>query len=200
MLGGRVVAALAPRHRVITYAHRWPDGGLLESIEASRPDWVVNCIKGGWAENADLPHRLAERFRLIQPSTDAVSEDTEYGRSKAAGEAGTVIRCGIVDPDGGLLARVRAVPIFEADTARHWNGITALAWAGVAEAVMDGTLTDPLIVPGSPPVSIHDLAVEACYAFGWRTEVVARITQGPDRVLWPTLEMPPIADQLAAYR
>ena len=201
MLGSRVVAALAPRHSVVTFGHRWPES-LLDAVEVARPDWVINAIRGGWSENADLPHALAERFpgNLIQPSSDAAGEDTDYGRSKASGEAGVTIRCGIVDPAGGLLARVRDASIFKADTAKHWNGITALAWAGVAESVIRGELTGPLIIPGSPPVSIHTLAVEACRAFGWRTEVEPRETLGPDRVLTPTLEMPPIADQFAAYR
>ena len=202
MLGSRVVAALAPRHHVITFEHRYVygDPGLfLDAVAAAHADWVINCISGPPVVLQDLPHELAARFRLIQPSSDAVFEDTPYGRAKAKGEAGTVIRCGLVDPAGGLLAKVRDAAIFQADTAKHWNGVSALAWAGVAESVIRGELTGPLIIPGSPPVSIHTLAVEACRAFGWRTEVEPRETLGPDRVLTPTLEMPPIADQLAAY-
>ena len=66
MLGTRVVAALAPRHQVVTFAHRWPDD-LVDAVEVARPDWVINCIRGDWSANADLPHALAERFpgRLI---------------------------------------------------------------------------------------------------------------------------------------
>ncbi len=203
MLGSRVVAALAPRHHVITFSHRyqWPDSGpYLDAIEAWAPDWVINCTSGGAHVWGMLPRELAFRgFRLIQPSTDAIAEESQYAAWKRMGEHGTVIRCGIVDPDGGLLAKVRDADIFRADGLPHWNGITALAWAGVAERVIDGSLGGPLIVPGSPPTSIHDLAVEACYAFRWRTEVVMRPTEGPDRVLAPTLEMPPIRDQLRAY-
>lgn len=207
MLGSRVVAALAPRHHVITFGHRWPDW-LGPAIEAARPDWVIHCART-WDPDADVTFTadIARRLRgrVIYPSSDAVGEPTGYGAAKAEEEDevlrqdGTAIRCGIVDPDGGLLARVRAADIFRADTRPHWNGITALAWAGVAERVITDDLSG-LVVPGSPPTSIHDLAVEACHAFGWRTEVVMRATEGPDRVQRPTLWMPPIRDQLAAYR
>jgi hypothetical protein len=199
MLGSRVVAALATRHHVVTFAHRWPES-LIHAVEVARPDWVVNCIRGDWSANADLPYALAGRFpgNLIQPSTDAIGEDTEYARSKAEGECGTVIRCGIVDPAGGLLAKVRDAGTFHA-TADGWNGITALAWAGIAEAVIRGDLTGPLIIPGSPPVSVLRLAQVACRVFGWQTEIVPAPATGLDRVLTPTMQMPPIGDQLMAY-
>lgn len=205
MLGSRLVSVLPARYHVITFAHRWPDG-LLDAVEVARPDWIINCVSGGVREWRDLPAELADRFRarVIQPGTDAVGEPTPYGQSKATAEAavlsgdGTVIRCGIVDPAGGLLAQIRKSSRFDADTAPHWNGITALAWAGVAERVMDGDLSG-LVVPGSPPISIHDLAVEACHRWRWRVDIAPRPTQGPDRVQRPTLAMPHIRDQFAEY-
>ena len=205
MLGSRLVSVLPRRFHVITFAHRWPDG-LLDAIDVARPDWIINCISGGVLEWHDLPAELAVRFRarVIQPSTDAAGELTEYAQAKALADAevlqrdGTVIRCGIVDPAGGLLAQIRKSSRFDADTALHWNGITALAWAGVAERVMDGDLSG-LVVPGSPPTSIYQLAADACRVFGWKTDLAPRPTQGPDRVQRPTLWMPPIADQLAEY-
>lgn len=196
MLGRRVVQVLARSHHVITFSHRYP-GGLIEAVEAAQPDWVVNCISGGWLELAVLPHELAARFRLIQPSTDAIGEDTDYARAKAAGEAGTVIRCSIVDPDGGLLAKVRDAGEFVA-TTDLWNGITALAWAGVADRIIRGDLDGPLIIPGSPPVTIDTLASTACRIFGWWTKVTQR-GRTHDRALVPTLLMPPITDQLRGY-
>lgn len=206
MLGRRIVASLPSRFHVFTFAHRWPDG-LLEAVEHARPDWVVNAIGGGVPEWADLPRELGRRFgpRVVQPSTDAIWEDTAYARAKAWAELGVletgghVVRCAIVDPAGGLLRAVGTAGTFHADTAPHWNGITALAWAGVAEQVMDGRLSG-LVVPGAPPTSIHDLALAAVRIFDWPTRVVPRDTQGPDRVQRPTLVMPPIADQLAEYR
>lgn len=205
-LGSRLVSVLPARYHVITFAHRWPDG-LLEAVEVARPDWIINCISGGVREWQWLPAELAIRFRarVIHPSTDAIDEVTEYAQAKALADAevlqrdGTVIRCGIVDPAGGLLARIRNSSRFDADTAPHWNGITALAWAGVAERVMDGDLSG-LVVPGSPPTSIYQLAADACRIFGWKTDVAPRPTQGPHRLQQPTLWLPPIADQLAEYR
>jgi hypothetical protein len=200
MLGSRLVSVLPARYHVVTFSHRWP-GGLLDAIEAARPDWIINAISGTWEEWATLPGDLHARFpgRLIQPSTDAIGEDTDYARAKAVGEVGeAVIRCSIVDPAGGLLRQVYRSTTFHADTAPHWNGITALAWAGVADLVMSGQVSG-LVIPGSPPTSIHTLATAAVRTFGWPTRVVPRETQGPDRVQVPTLEMPPIAHQLAEY-
>lgn len=200
MLGSRVVSVLPSRFHVITFGHRWP-GGLLDAIEVARPHWIINAISGGVPEWADLPRQLAARFpgRLIQPSTDAISEDTEYAAAKRAGEAGeAVIRCGIVDPAGGLLGRIRCSRYFTADTAPHWNGISALAWSDVAVQVMDGRLSG-LIIPGSPPTSILGLATDACEVFGWPTVLAGRPTEGPDRVQQPTLWLPAIREQLARY-
>ena len=205
MLGSRLVSVLPARYHVITFAHRYPDG-LLDAIDIARPDWIINAISGGVPEWQWLPAELAIRFRarVIHPSTDAIGELTEYAQAKALADAevlqhdGTVIRCSIVDPAGGLLARIRRSSRFDADTAPHWNGITALAWAGVAERVMEGSLSG-LVVPGSPPISIHDLAAEACHRWRWKVDIAPRPTQGPDRVLRPTLVMPHIRDQFAEY-
>ena len=205
MLGSRLVSVLPAKCHVITFAHRWP-GGLIEAVDAARPDWVINCISGGFPEWLRLPQDLAPTFRgrLIQPSTDAAGELTVYGLAKAEAEhavldqGGTVIRCGIVDPAGGLLARIRKSSRFDADTAPHWNGITALAWAGVAERVMSGDL-EGLVVPGSPPISILDLAVEACHRWRWKVDLAPRPTWGPDRTQRPTLFLPHIRDQFAEY-
>lgn len=205
MLGSRLVSVLPARFHVITFAHRWPDG-LIEAVEAARPDWVINCISGGVPEWQDLPRELGRTFRgrLIQPSTDAVWEDTPYAKAKGWAEAGVietgghVIRCGIVDPAGGLLARIRKSSRFDADTAPNWNGITALAWAGVAELVMSGDL-EGLIVPGSPPISIHDLAAEACHCWRWKVDIAPRPTRGLDRVQVPTVLLPHIRHQFAEY-
>ena len=199
MLGARLVAALAPRFHVITYAHRWPER-LVDAVEVTDPDWVINAIRGGWSENAELPHAIAARFpgRLIQPSSDAVCEDTDYGRAKAAGEAGIVIRCGIVDPEAGLLARIRTARTWAGHTEGWWNGVTALAFTGIVERVMAGSLTGDLIIPASPAVTGLGLARAAVDVFGWPTTLIG-VSGGMDRRLTPTIEMPPIRDQLAAY-
>ena len=84
---------------------------MLEWLDAIGPEWVIDCMGAVdgflWYVNAVFPHRIAERHRLIYPSTDHYLDDTPYAASKRNGEDGTVIRCAIVDPDGGMLARAR---------------------------------------------------------------------------------------------
>ena len=171
---------------------------LLTVLGQCEPDWVINCIgrtSGDdlWTVNATLPHRLAHRWRLIQPSTDHVWDDTEYARSKRLGEAGHVIRCAIVDPDGGMLARAR-----EGDTVgelyREWNGITARAWAAVAADIIELGWTGT-IIPGSPTVSHYELLETAREVFGWKTRTIPSKTR-----IWragaPNLMLAPIDVQL----
>lgn len=176
------------------------DDPLLAWLERMHPDWVINCagaIEGEpdlWIVNALLPHRI--RHRLIQPSTDHVWDDTEYARSKRLGEKGHVIRCAIVDPDGGLLARAR-----KSDTVgehgREWNGITARAWAGVAKDITEERLTG-IVMPGSPTITHHDLLYTARKVFGWETRTIPTWNTKWLAVK-PTLMLPPIADQLREY-
>jgi hypothetical protein len=175
---------------------------LLGWLEGIGPDWVIDCAgaTGGepdlWAVNAILPHRIAHRWRLIQPSTDHVFDDTEYARSKRLGEAGTVIRCAIVDPDGGMLARA-AVKDTVGQVWREWNGITARAWADIAGSVIAGNLSGT-ITPGTPTITHHDLLVLARTIFGWPTRTLTAL--GPR---WaapvPSLMLAPIEEQLRAY-
>lgn len=176
---------------------------LLEALEQASPDWVINCAGAlydepdMWTVNAVLPHRLAHRWRLIQPSTDHVWDDSEYARSKRLGECGHVIRCAIVDPDGGMLARAR-----EGDTVgsvnREWNGVSTKWWARIAREIIEGRYTST-VMPGSPTISHFDLLETARRTFGWRTvtkpERLRRWLASP-----PSVMLPPIAEQLAEYQ
>lgn len=201
MLGRRVLERFPD---ALTFTERYIGAGddpLLAALERAQPDWVINCIgttqpSAMWLVNATLPRRLASRFRLIQPSTDHITDDTDYAASKRWGQVGNVIRCAIVDPDGGMLARARLGDTI-GETAREWNGITAKAWAEVAALIMEGRLTG-LVVPGSPTITHYDLLETARRIFGWRTRTVR--TEG--RHWWaevPTFPMPPIEVQLAEY-
>lgn len=178
------------------------DDPLLSYLDKLRPDWVINCAGATdhesdmWKVNAMLPHRLARSYRLIQPSTDHIWDDTDYARSKRLGECGHVIRCAIVDPEGGMLARARKGDTL-GEHGREWNGITARAWADIAADIIDGKLTGT-VLPGSPTISHYELLETARRVFGWQT----RTTPGYLRK-WmagkPNLEMPPIEEQLRAY-
>jgi hypothetical protein len=173
---------------------------LLEWLDKTDPDWVIDCagaIEGEpdlWIVNALLPHRI--RQRLILPSTDHVWDDTEYARSKRLGERGHVIRCAIVDPDGGMLARARGMDTV-GEHGREWNGITARTWAKVAEDIIDGKLTGT-VLPGSPTITHHDLLWTARKVFGWKTRTIPT-WHTKWQAVKPNLMLPPIADQLAEY-
>jgi dTDP-4-dehydrorhamnose reductase len=202
MLGRRVLEAFPG---AITFEQRYVGtlhDPLLEAIEEADPDWVINCIGALydepdlWTVNALLPHRLDYRWRLIQPSTDHVWDDTDYARSKRLGEAGHVIRCAIVDPEGGLLARAR-----EGDTTgltqRQWNGITARWWARIARDVMAGRYTS-IVTPGSPTISHFDMLETARRTFGWTTRTLPSPTPRWQATP-PSVLLPSIAEQLAEY-
>lgn len=176
------------------------DDPMLAYLDRLAPDWVINCAGATgsepdlWIINAILPHRI--RWPLIQPSTDHLWDDTEYARSKRLGEAGRVIRCAIVDPDGGMLARCREQDT-DGSTEREWNGVTARTWARLAREVIRGKLATPLL-PGSPTISHHALQETARAVFGWTTRT--RPVRGPRWTTYrPTLMLTPIADQLAEY-
>lgn len=174
---------------------------LIAYLDRLAPDWVVNCAGATaaepdlWLVNGLLPHRI--RWPLIQPSTDHIDDDTEYARSKRLGETGHVIRCAIVDPDGGLLARARERDT-EGETLRQWNGITAKAWADLAARIIEGKLGG-LVVPGSPTITHYGLLELARNLFGWWGTVIQPVPGRAWRAPTPTLEMPPIETQLAAY-
>jgi dTDP-4-dehydrorhamnose reductase len=175
---------------------------LLEEVERIGPDWIIDCAGATndepdmWAVNAILPWRLHRIAPLIQPSTDHVWDDTEYARSKRLGECGHVIRCAIVDPEGGLLARARDRDTY-GESFRQWNGITAKSWARLTVDIMEGRLTGT-VIPGSPTISHFDLLETARAVFGWKTRTVKQRTR-----VWyatpPSVLLPPIETQLREY-
>jgi dTDP-4-dehydrorhamnose reductase len=209
MLGRRVVEEFTDSatffDQPLTFDERYSGelhDPLLDAIEAADPDWIIDCIGATydepdmWSVNAVLPHRLAHRWRTIVPSTDHVWDDTDYARSKRLGETGHVIRCAIVDPDGGILARAR-----EGDTHgsvnREWNGITTKWWARIAREIIEGRYTST-VVPGSPTIKHFDLLEIARRTFGWTTKTLVDRSHH-----WhaskPSVMLPPIEEQLAEY-
>lgn len=174
---------------------------LIAELDRIGPDWVVNCIGAThsdddiWIVNALLPHRI--EWPLVQPSTDHVWDDTPYAKSKRLGEVGQVIRCAIVDPEGGMLARAREDDT-HGDSAREWNGITAKTWANLAADVMAGTVATPLH-PGSPTISHQCLLETARRVFRWPTLTLPVRGDRPWKTYQPNLICPPIEDQLREY-
>lgn len=188
---------------VATTALRYDGTGALVDWAAEHPV-VVNCIvakAGPYAEmlavNARLPHDLAGRTRLIQPGTDAAWSDGPYAETKILGEAGTVIRCSLVD--------IEHQPAI-AYTDWTWNGITPLAWADIAWRV---ATSEPrpywAIVPQSPTVTRAELAGIVARLFGRPRPTMVASGRPKDRATvtgpWDEpVAMPPIEAQLIRYR
>lgn len=201
MLGRRVMERFPEAVPIMLRSTGSLHDPMLDLLERIDPDWVINCagaVDGEadmWSVNAMLPHRIAHRWRLIQPSTDHVDDDTEYARSKRLGEAGVVIRCAIVDPDGGTLARARRQDT-EGQRLREWNGITARAWAKVAEDLIGAD--DGVYVAGSPTMSHAEMLTAARLVMGWPTRTI-EVDGREWRAPVPDILLPAIDLQLRAY-
>jgi dTDP-4-dehydrorhamnose reductase len=181
--------------------------------------------------NTDLPLHLGRRLRpgqrLIHASTDGVFAGTRghyatfddadatdaYGWSKALGEAvaargrAWVIRTSIIGPDlgggHGLLGwLLRQNGKATGYTNHRWNGITTLAWAGLAARIIaePGSFPAPLLQAGSTiPVTKCELLRAISRAWPHPIEIVeAAAPEAVDRTLVPDVDLGPIADQLAA--
>lgn len=186
MLGSVVARYLAEHgHEVLTFDARYPDG-LIDAVAAAHPARVINCIKGGWAENAALPAHLEQLgLSVVQPSTDAVAEDSDYARSKLAGERGMVIRSGLVDIHGQ--PRV----VFPEWTC---NPLTPLEWARLAAAYVEEGVTEH----GGYPIDRYSLAVMVADIFGGEPPILGH-AEPRSRVLDVTHRRY-IRDALLEYR
>lgn len=186
MLGSVVARYLnEQRHEVLVFGERYPDG-LIAALNEAQPSCVVNCISGGWPENAGLPSEL-DTWPLIQPSTDAIGEDSEYARSKAAGERGLSIRAGIVD-----ITRQHRVAYPE------WtcNPLTPLEWARLAERQL--LRADGVQEHGGYPIDRYSLAVMVADIFGTEPPILGH-AEPRSRVMAVTHKRY-IRDALLEYR
>lgn len=149
-------------------------------------DYIVNCIR---PDNIGLTFGMAESGPLIQPSTDAISEDSEYARTKRIIELApcVVIRCGIVDitrqPEMGY---------------RNWlcNPLTPLEWIDYAWERRD---QPGLHVTGRETVSRYEVARLVAEVFdrplphpAWHPIHLNRVQ--------PRDDYPPLRDALIEYR
>jgi dTDP-4-dehydrorhamnose reductase len=180
--------ALLPQHLAATV-------GAIPVIHAS-----TDCVydgKRGW-------YAVGEPPSAVDP----------YGLSKRLGEAcagsgAIVLRTSIVGPSAGagrgllgwFLGQHNEV---DGWVDHMWNGITTLAWAQIAASVVEGLAT---IGPGihqptcREAVSKCDLLHLFADTFNHRIEIRPVETGSPcDRTLIPTIDMPPLAEQLRALR
>lgn len=164
--------------------------GMLGSVVARRwselgdSDHVINCIR---PDDLLLSYRLS---RLIQPSTDAIAEDTDYAATKRQLEriAGAVtIRSGLVD-----ITRQPTIAY------RNWlcNPLTPLEWADLAWQHRD----EPGVhVEGRETVSRYDVATLVAELWGRPMPIPAQAPEPLSRVQ-PGGRWPPLRDALIAYR
>jgi nucleoside-diphosphate-sugar epimerase len=191
MLGRVVTRRFAEKGaRVITTEMRHT---LALVAWARHADLIVNCAyePGDWETNAVLPVLLGRAGRLIQPSSDAVNEDTPLGAEKRMAETarGVVIRCSIIGskppPPVGY-------------TNWTWNGITTLAWANVAWMLRE---SEPeTVVPGTEPITRYDLYRTVAAVYGYQAPKARKTKQPVDRALDVTMPMHPIREQLEELR
>ena len=156
---------------------------------AAEADLVVNCARGSFLVDALLPLHLGERSRLIQPSTDALQEDTPYALAKRIAERARalIIRTSLIGSDP---------PPPVGYTTWTWNGITTLAWADFAWAHREET---GVLTPASDAISRYDLYCAVAETFG-HAPPQPLATARRDRLLPPTHHLGPIQVQLLELR
>lgn len=160
---------------------------------ARHADLIVNCAyePDSWETNAVLPILLARAGRLIQPSTDAINEDTPYAAEKRMAESAhaVIIRCSVVGskppPEVGY-------------TNWTWNGITTLTWANIAWLHRDGL--PELVTPGTEPITRYELYQAVAAVYGYQKPAPEAASEARDRTLAVTWPMHPIREQLEELR
>lgn len=178
-------------------------GGLLGSVVARRwrelgAEWsdictaehIINCV---YPDSYALLEALPKP-RVIQPSTDAIDEDTTYAATKrevermVSVEGGLVLRSGLVDP--------RRQP----DVAyANWlvNPLTPLEWADLAWELRAFSGVHP---DGRETLSKYSVAVAVADAFDLARPAAAMAPTTRYRLQRPSREWPLIADAIAAWR
>jgi len=166
---------------------RWQELGATP--DDADPEYVVNCTR---PDDFLLAERIAETARLIQPSTDAIAEASDYARGKRILEripGAVIIRAGLVD------IRQRHETAY-----RNWrcNPLTPLEWADFAWSVKD---RPGLHTAGRECVSRHQVASLVAFLWdhpqpipGWAETPLSRMVDNE------TAESPPLVDALIEYR
>lgn len=168
---------------------RWIELGASPRLTGEPADYVVNCVR---PDDFLLSERIAETARLIQPSSDAINEDTDYARGKRILEripGAVIIRAGLVD--------IRRQPSI---AYRNWrcNPLTPLEWADLAWDVKD---RPGLHTAGRESLSryqVADLVAELwdlpAPVPSWADVPLSRLVDN-ERAEWP-----PLRDALGEFR
>jgi hypothetical protein len=165
---------------------RWAELGA-EMTTAADAEYVINCIR---PDDLVLSERLSETSCLIQPSTDAIAEDSNYAVTKRLLERipAVTIRSGLVD--------IKRQPV---RGYRNWlcNPLTPLEWADLAWDLRD---RPGVHVAGREPVSRHLVASLVGYLWEMPQPVPDWADAPLSRVQPQDQEWPPLAEALMEYR
>lgn len=163
---------------------RWAQLGASRSATA---EFVINCIR---PDDPIVSERLAETRRLIQPSTDAIAEFSDYAVGKRLLERlpAVTIRAGIVDVG-------RQPPV--AFTNWACNPVTPLEWAEYAYELREVPGVHPL---GREAVSRYDVARLVAQVWDLQRPIEARAPVELGRVQPSTVSLPPLEFALRRYR
>lgn len=159
---------------------RWAELGLADE------PYVINCVRPDDLHLSDL---LASQGGLIQPSTDAIAEDSPYAAGKRYIEQlpdTVVVRSGIVD--------IRNQP---AIAYRNWlcNPLTPLEWADYAASVR----TEPGVhAIGREPLTRFAVARTVADVFDMPPPTA--VDGEPLDRLQPVGDFPPLRDALIEFR
>jgi hypothetical protein len=170
---------------------RWEElGGHVALYGEPEAEYVVNCVQ---PDDVLLSERLAERYRLIQPSTDAIAEDTDYARTKRILErtpGAVIIRAGIVD------IRPERQPSI---AYRNWscNPLTPLEWADAAWLLRD---RPGLHILGREPVSRFQVTDTVARLWDYPAPVPSWSEVPLHRVQESRAKYPPLSEALAEFK
>lgn len=168
---------------------RWQDHGSRHTPVAFA-QYIVNCVyPDDWRLLTMLP--LA---KVIQPSTDAIAEDSEYAVTKRAVEqavtegGGVVLRTGLVD--------IRRQPETAFDNW-HVNPLTPLEWADLAWELKDRPGIHP---DGRETLTRYQVACDIAAVYGLPAPLRATDEQPLSRLQPASRRWPLLPDALRAYR
>jgi hypothetical protein len=167
---------------------RWAEHGA-EWTPVPTADHIVNCVyPDSWKLLEMLP-----KDRVIQPSTDAINEDTPYACTKREVER-------IVLNAGGLVIRSGLVDLRKQPTLAYinWfgNPLTPLEWADLAWELRERS---GLYADGREPRTRYGLASEIATEWGLEQPHTAMAHLSNIRILPPSREWPKLHEALRAY-
>lgn len=172
-----------------TVARRWRELGA-EWADICTADHIVNCV---FPDSWGLLDSL-NKARLIQPSTDAIDEDTVYAITKreveriALAGGGVVLRTGLVD--------LRKQP---AVAYANWfvNPLTPLEWADLA---WERKSSPGLHADGRETVTKYGVALAVAREWDLDQPVPEMAPRSKWRIQPSSREWPRLSDAMHTYR